>query len=316
MGFGFRLSVLIAPGERLGSDERQVELELAAPIGRVRFRASPREGAAGEAEWLVFTGSGYGTLEAAEQAGRALKNAIRLAAVDAGEAIDVGNDLVRGGPTQVAVDAAAEHGVLLLPDVHGVQVYEETGIPRVLSLRGSSTVEVPFESFTAALRSRAQQPADMSEKQALACDLFAQSRFELSQRSRHLVLCTALEVLAERQGRSGRAAQLVEEFRKAIIRARDESTDDVERAQLDSLLSGASDLRRESIGSAVRRLSASVPTAEAGGMDPADLAGKSYSVRSDLIHSGVTAQDLAPLGPLWGLVRYLVRRPRPEGAPR
>lgn len=34
VSFGFRLSVLIAPGESLGADER--EMDLGGPIGRVR----------------------------------------------------------------------------------------------------------------------------------------------------------------------------------------------------------------------------------------------------------------------------------------
>jgi hypothetical protein len=106
----------------------------------------------------------------------------------------------------------------------------------------------------------------------------------------------------------------VEEFRGAITRARAESTDADEKAQLDSLLSGASDLRKESISAAVRELSASVPAGEAGGVDPAELARKSYSARSELIHSGVTKQDLPALMALWMVVRWLVAKARPGEA--
>lgn len=313
MSFGFRLSVVIAHG-CLGSDENRVELELADPIGCVTLRPSPPGASFRDAEGLIFTGSGYGGLEAAARAGRALKNAVRLAGMDIRKAIDVGKDVVRSSFSQEFVDLVAQHGFLPLTNVHGLQVYEEIGTPRVLSMQGYGTVTAPFESFIGALESRAPEAANMSDKRALACDLFAQSRFELSQRSQLLTLCTALEVLAERRDRAGRAAELVEEFRRAIIKARTESTDADEWAQLTSLLSGVTDLRKESISAAVRHLSASVPSGEAGGLDPAELARKGYSARSELIHSGATAQDLSALSSLWDVVKWLVEEARPEDA--
>lgn len=318
--FGFRLAVVMTNGQRLSSDEQQAELDLAAPIGHVTLRAWPGGVSFSEAGELVFTGSGYGTSGEAERAGRALQNAIRLAALDIGNAIDVGESgrgIARRSLSlgRVVTDLASQHGTLLLPDRHGLQVFEETGTPAVLSVRGSATVTVraPLESFTTALEDRAPQAAEVSEKRALACDLLAQSSTEISRESRHLTLCTALEVLSDRQKRTGRAARLVEDFRVAIRNALGGSTDPEERKQLDSLLSGANDFREESIGAAIRRLAASAPSAEVGGADPADLAGKSYGARSDLLHSGTTNRDLADPLLLGNLVRYLCRTGAGDG---
>jgi hypothetical protein len=88
-------------------------VELADPIGCVTVRPAA---SFKEAEGLVFTVPGYGSLEAAERAGRALKNAVRLAAVDIGQAIDVGKDVVHSTFNQAVVDEAAQRGVLRLPD--------------------------------------------------------------------------------------------------------------------------------------------------------------------------------------------------------
>ena len=62
-----------------------------------------------------------------EQFGRDLKGHLRLAAVEAHFALDVGeNEVVsRFGPT--VIDAAREKGAQLLHGVHGLLVYEETG---------------------------------------------------------------------------------------------------------------------------------------------------------------------------------------------
>jgi hypothetical protein len=309
MTFGFLLTVLTNHSEGFSSDETEAQIDLAAPIGRVTLRPLPRGTSFSDAKELIFTGQAYETHEDAKQAGKVLKNAIRLAAVDVHKAVDVGSEVYRTRVGQFAVEDEARNGVLVLPDVHGLQVYEETGIPVVLSARASVSAPAPLPSFIEALSSRAPQAADVSAERALACDLFAQSRFESSQESRHLTLVTALEVLSDRRARSGPAAQLVDEFRQAIRQAaREHAAGTAERKHLDSLLGAADDLRSESISTAIRHLAASIPSSaqsDAAGRD--DLVQKSYKARSSLLHKGVTDQDLtALLGPLQELLRSLL----------
>lgn len=297
MIFGFRLRVLIR--ERFSSDEQKIEIDLAAPIGRVTLQAFPGQISFRQAQEMMFSGRGYESFEEAERAGQALKNAIRLAAVEVGNAIDVGQDVVSGGPGQVLVEDAAQRGIQLLPDVHGLQVYEETGTPTVLSLRGEGMVLTPLASFTDALHAQAAHAADLDPKRALACDLFAESRSETSPKSRHLTLVTALEVLSDRLERSGLAAQLVEEFRHAIRQAASE-VGQAERAQLDSLLGTANDLRRESIGAAIRRLATSIEPArlrDARDAEPTDLA--RMSTRPEAT-SCIPAPQTKTSPPSWG----------------
>lgn len=303
--YGFRLTAVFSPRERLGSHEQTVEIDLGPPIGCVTLRAFPG-GSFREAGELLFSGRGYATHGEAEQAGRALKNVIRLAAVEVGKGLDVGQDTVRGRAGQVVIEDYAGRGLQLLPDVHGLQVYEEVAKPVVLLMRGEGTVVTPLDRFTGALRAQAEQAAGVTESRALACDLFVQSRFESSLKSRVLTLVTALEVLSERRERSGVAARLVEEFREAIKRAAGEA-DGEERRQLDSLLGAANDLRLESIGTAIRELAEPVPASElVGDRDGSGLARASYVARSQLTHDGVTSHDLVALfGPLQSLVRRL-----------
>jgi hypothetical protein len=169
---------------------------------------------------------------------------------------------------------------------------------------------MPLSTLTDALHSHAGESSDVTEKRALACDLFAQSRFESSPKSRHLTLVTALEVLSQRRKRSGRAAQLVEEFREEVKKALREA-DPSEETQLKSLMGAVNDLRSESISAAIRRLAESVPPSDLiGDSNPGDLARTSYDARSQLTHDVVTSHDLtALLGPLEALVRQLVLHP-------
>jgi hypothetical protein len=156
--YGFRLTVVLTHGERLKSDEREIHLDLAAPIGRVTLRSSPPETPFSEAGQLVFIGGPYESRKVADHAGRALKNAVQLAAVDARTGLDVGKDVVRTSPGQVVIDQHAENGILLLPEVHGLLVYEETGTPMVLAARADFTVQSPLGAFTAAIAIRVGAP--------------------------------------------------------------------------------------------------------------------------------------------------------------
>lgn len=133
--YGFFLKITLSPYGRFQSEESSdQEITLPAPIGTIRYRGSPAGTSFTDASTVLFSGAGYQTRTEAETAGRALKNVVQLASIDAGIAIDAGRDDVLGGPGQVSVDAAAEQGVLLLPDIHGLQVFEETGRPASLSI--------------------------------------------------------------------------------------------------------------------------------------------------------------------------------------
>jgi hypothetical protein len=239
-----------------------------------------------------------------------LKNGVRLAAIDVGSAIDVGQDVAHGQPSQEVIEEFTKRGLQLLPEVHGLHVYEETGVPTVLMARAEGTPVTPLDTFTDALHTHTGESTNVTEKRALACDLFVQSRFESSPKSRHLTLVTALEVLSQRRKRSGRAAQLVEEFRETIKKALRES-DPAEKKELESLLGASNDLRSESISAAIRRLAESVPSSgRIGNADPGDLVRTSYDARSQLTHDGVTSHSLTALfGPLEALVRQLVLHP-------
>jgi hypothetical protein len=304
MTFGFLLTVTAPRGQHLDSDKNKIDIEFPAPIGRVTLRSSPESVPFKDALELIFIGRALETLDAAKRAGEALKNTIRLAGADVHLAMDVGKEehRTRVGPT--VVSEIVKQGILVLGDVHGLQVYEEIGNPVVLSGRAELRMPRSLTSFVEALIARSGQAENVSEKRTLACDLYAESHFEASFKNRHLTLVTALEVLGERRERSGQARQLVEDFNDAIVQAAREGVNESERDELNSLLSGANDLRSESIGSAVRRLAASAAPME--GISPTRLVSKSYSARSDLVHTGMTNQNLtALLGPLTELVRYL-----------
>ena len=213
MTYGFFLKVLLSPGKRIMSDESDArELTLPEPIGLIRYRGSPLGNSFSESPGLLFMGLGYESYDKAENAGRRLKAVIQLASLDTGIAIDVGKDDVRGGPGQVVIDAAARDGVLLLPDVHGLKVFEETGQPVQLSGTAKARVLSPLAGFESAVKIRSTRTREFDNKHALAAQLHAVSDFETSQRSRLLTLVTALDVLSVKRLRGGISEEVAREL--------------------------------------------------------------------------------------------------------
>ena len=134
MTYGFFLRVTLSPLGRVHSDENtDQDITLAEPIGRVRLRGSPAGSSFSNASSLFFRGSGYNSFSGAETAGKILKSAVQLASIDSEMPLDAGMETIETTPRQVLIDAAAAQGRLLLPEVHGLLVFEETGEPRRLS---------------------------------------------------------------------------------------------------------------------------------------------------------------------------------------
>lgn len=302
MSYGFFLKIALSPyGRFLSADSGEKQIVLPEPIGVVRYRSSPPGTPFTEASIILFIGSQYGTYEAAEAAGRKLKDIIQLASLDAGIALDVGRDEVRGGPGSVLVEAAARQGTLLLQDVHGLQVFEETGTPVQLSGEAVARVGSPLAAFENALIIRSHRAKDLDEKHALAAQLHGISRFEASQRSRLLTLVTALDVLSEDKLRGGISQEVVAELlditRQRLRQARKSGRyDNREIAQLQSLMSIIGNLKYQSISASIKDLAIDVDSAVlSAALDADEIIGLAYKARNDLIHEGRTSVDLSQL---------------------
>jgi hypothetical protein len=300
MTFGFFLKVILAPYDRLVSDASEERcITLPEPIGRVCYRGSPRGTSFSDASIILFSGSGYASRATAEHAGRKLRDTLLLASLDAGISLDIGTDKVLGGPGQVVIDAAAKDAVLLLPDVHGLLVFEETGIPVQMTGTAAAYVGTPLSGFENAMKIRSQHSDHVDEKHALATQLHGLSRFEASLRSRLLTLVTALDILSEQHLRGGIAQQVAAELFeviKARTREARQSHADSELPQLNSLMSIVGSLKYQSISASIKDLAAEIDSAILHTkMSAREVIELAYKARNELIHGGQTTVDLAML---------------------
>jgi excisionase family DNA binding protein len=299
--YGFFLKVTLSPYGRFQSEESSdQEITLPVPIGTIRYRGSPAGTSFTDASTVLFSGAGYQTRAEAETAGRALKNVVQLASIDAGIAIDAGRDDVLGGPGQVVIDAAAEQGIQLLPDVHGLQVFEETGRPASLSITAHGVVTSPLRSFASALLIRSYHTKELDAKHSLASQLYGIARFEVSQRSRLLTLVTALDVLSEKNLRGGISQEVASEIldiaKERLKQAKRSEHDEKEMKQLESLISIVGSLKYQSIAASIKELAKDIDRDVLSTELSADeIVGLAYKARNDLIHGGQTSVDLTQL---------------------
>ena len=299
--YGILFKITLSPYGRFQSEESSAqEITLPAPIGTIRYRGSPAGTSFTDASTVLFSGAGYQTRVEAETAARALKNVVLLASIDAGIAIDAGQDEVLSGPGQVVVDAAAEQGVLLLPDIHGLQVFEESGRPASLSIIGHGIVTAPLRSFASALLIRSHHTTELDAKRSLASQLHGLSRFEASQRNRLLTLVTALNVLSEKNLRGGISQEVASEIldiaKERLKQAKRSKHDAKELKQLESLVSIVGSLKYESIAASITELAKDIGKDLLSTELSADeIVGLAYRARNDLIHGGQTSINLTQL---------------------
>lgn len=289
--WGFQLVVLLPENRRLSGETRQT-WSLPEPVGDVKFSAAGET--LQDARELTFRGSGYATEEAAQLAGELFRDRLRVASALFGPGFDVGGDLPQSGlgdDVKAAFEAKLrQDGKFLVPDIHGLVVYEEQGEPVRFSLRAAGIV---IQQSSTVLKNvlTIASGSPLTDEQSLACDLVSLAEHEVSDRARFLILVTAMEVLADRPKRTGGLRTLIEHFIKEAERSRTAGGPD-EEGRYSSLLGGLKDLRSESISWSIRDLAVrSRPD------DPRvpGLVRRIYSCRGTLLHKGRPTEDLRAL---------------------
>jgi hypothetical protein len=310
--YGFFLTVDLGP-KRIQSDETDIqEIILPDPIGKIRYRGEPPDKSFSDSTRITFRGSAYHDRAAALLAGRTLKEIVQLASVDAKVPIDVGAERIRTQPGQVMIDTFADQAIQLLPDVHGLLVFEETGDrPAPLTMSATAIVSTPLKYFMNALVIRAHITKSVSAKQSLACQVYSLSNFEVSQRSRLLSLVTVLDLLSTKISREGIslsvATELLDIAKIRLKEARKGGHGQQEVRQLESLVSIVGALKYVSISASIKMLAKDIAQEVLlSQLTSVEIIDQAYKARNELIHGGETSVDLGQLiDPLGRLVAEL-----------
>jgi hypothetical protein len=224
-------------------------------------------------QWLLTAWcGGFDSATEAQTAGLRVKTALVLAGILLGVGIDAGNDQIIG-PGFRRTDGQPDER--LQPEVHGLQVVPDIEGLLFGSLRvGRPVTRISPANFQKRVAESYALGKPVTKKQILAAQLYNQSHFHSSDAARFIVLISAVESLADRNPRSPAAVQLIERMIQMV-------KDSINPEELESLKSGLSNLKNESIGSTCRAL-----VRRHCGDSAAKIFRRVYDIRSTLLHTG------------------------------
>ena len=283
MTWGFQLVVTFPPGRLPGGEETWT---LPDPIGAVSLVVPAVE----QPTEIQFRGSGYGSQEAARDAGLLLRWWLRLAGVSTSAAFNFGDDdsasrsfLVE----EVRAQAEDKAAIFFVPDVHGLVTFEEVSgrAPRRFSMKGQLTVTLSLEGLRTSLLQAAEEGSVETDRRALACDLTAAADAAPAPSTRLITLVTGTEVMSPRRERTGSSRELLDSFIEQATTEMKASSDADSKSDFETLVNGLRELRWLSI---TRSVVESTERVRPGDPPSVALVKKAYGCRSELVHGGKT----------------------------
>jgi hypothetical protein len=296
----FRVRFRLGDTARIHSDA--TELSLPTPSGSpedVTIRPCDSGVMIRDAPELLLIGKGYASEAEARKAGIRWREVTQRTFGSCW----IGADFGDREPTEDGRTHVVERGGKRWIDdsSFGVQVFEcepWPGFERALPL-GYRTAPSE-ERFIEAISTAAEHDVTMSERERLACALFAASFSENSADARFMTLMMAVETLLDQPLRPRPVVQHIDAL---IEQTRDA---DLPPDEIESLVGGLVRLREESIGRAGKKLARTLPRRFYMSESPAAFFSKCYEIRSDLAHGAVPRPPLTEVASRAEQLRHFV----------
>jgi hypothetical protein len=232
-----------------------------------------------ESEQLVLRGEGYPTRESAEAAASRWSARLRVSFAASLVGADFGLRAPQVHFTEYGLKWFEEQrGGRVLPDVHGVLVFECDPPAEFLNLQPELIALRGTEQLLERIAKATEKDVTTNDTEELAYDLFSGSFFEPAPDGRFLMLTMAVETLARRELRAEAAIKHVDQLiadTRAITLPADER---------DSLLGALETLKTESTSRACQRLAQKLGDRMYDGRAPASFFSRCYRLRSKLVH--------------------------------
>ncbi len=281
--YNFRVRFNLANGLRINSDESKIELGN-HPSGVTLFLVSGQTGVPiKECPRVAVTGKGFDTIEEAQLAAENCKRTLLYWAVKFRHGIDLGDGRQRSLATNAGLALLEqEHGCPFRNDIHGIDVYKHIENLKFIHVDMQAVAQKNPDHLIEAFKQEKSLDRKLSEKQALACEIYSSSWFDVSFRSRFITLVTAIEALVTQEEHPAEVGKFVKSAKSELKSL--PIQDDVKVSINGSL----ERLRFQSISQAgkllVQRL---LPDAQYQGMSACDYFTKCYGLRSQILHNGV-----------------------------
>ncbi len=286
--FDFRLRFNLPESYRIASDAQELEL-LATPSGqRIYLKSAATGSAIKDHARAAVVGGSFGSEMEAREAAESSKRALLCWAIEQRAGIDFGDGIQRSIATNEGLRMLEEqHGVPFRTDVHGIDVFEPKDNLRFVYSSAAAQVGKFPPNLVSAFGREYSNKRRATEKQVLACEIYAGSFFDISQRSRFIALVTAVEALLEPATRSNSVQSLVDEL---MAKTQEAAVCEATKVSIRSSLAW---LRRESIGQSGRSLANSLlPNKVYDGKSAGAFFSSCYELRSRIVHEGTAGSQI------------------------
>lgn len=286
--FDFRLRFNLPESYRIASDAEELEL-LVTPAGqRIYLKSGATNTAIKEHARAAVRGGSFESEQEARNAAQRSKRALLFWAVEQRAGIDFGDGRQRSIATNAGLRMLEEqHGVPFRNDVHGIDVFEPLENLRFVHSAATAQVGKYPPNLVSTFIREYPNEVHVSEKQILACEIYASSFCDISQRSRFITLVTAVEALLEPARRSDPVQSLVDEL---LAKTRESAIDETIKASISGSLEL---LRYESISQAGRALASSLlPSKVYGGKSASAFFRECYDLRCRIVHRGTAGDEI------------------------
>lgn len=300
--YKFRFRFNISWQGQLEGDENQVQFTL--PNGSPATLACCRaERIKDETKFCIHSG-GYKSENEALNYGMEVKKAVLCYGAKFGLGVDVGKEKRGFEVSGLLTDKILkEHGVLMVPDIHGIAVYSEDHPISPVSMSARGTVDAKNADFfqKEVCKILAKNPT-LKPKIRLAMEILASSHFETTSRARFLALIQAAETLVKPSERCDRTRQLVDSFIEHT------NSSEINEEDKISILGSLNWLRYDSISQCLQKSAIeNLQNREYSGMASEVFIKKCYDARSRLLHSGSINESKYDIGALSSSLRIYLR---------
>jgi hypothetical protein len=285
--FDFRLRFNLPESYRIASDVEELELLVTHSGQKIYLHSAVAGTAIKEHTRAAVRGGPFESEQEARNAAERSKRSLLFWAIEQRAGIDFGDGRQRSIATNEDLRMLEEqHRVPFRNDALGIDVFEPLEKLRFVHCSVTAEVEKYPPNLVSAFTREYSNKKHATEKQILACEIYASSFFDIGQRSRFITLVTAVEALLEPAKRPDSVQSLVDELAAKTQEA------DVDQATKTSIGGSLQKLRYESIGQAGRALATSLLGDKLyGGKSASTFFRSCYDLRSAIVHTGTAGHD-------------------------
>lgn len=231
---------------------------------------------------LAIIGGPYPSMEQAADAAERTRLSLLIWAAKQRLGIDLGSDYQSSYIFPSTLEMLTKRlGVQVRNDIHGIDVYENSGSVKFASVNGKLRIGKTYDALKKDLAYAFSAGKNYDDKLVLACELYSTSFLDSSVRSRFITLVTAAEALLVAKKRSVKAQELIEEFVNLP------AITDLDEEEKKSLISALEFTKKESIGQTGKLLAdQNLPDTIYDGRTSGDFFKYCYNIRSKLLHNG------------------------------